>query len=1153
MQSTFLGSVHATYDLKTDGIKKGVDQATKEFERMEKVGNAKLKSIGQGMEKAGKKATMYLTVPILALGAAAVKVSMDFEQSLLNAFSVMGDVSDEARQKLRLLAEQLGKDTAFKASEAAEAMYFLASAGLNVKQTMGALPGVLDLAAATQSDLSFATEMVVNQLGKFGIAAEDSTRIADVFAKGIGSSQLTLERLEKFLPFAGAAAAQFNTPLEETVAIGAVLSKVMGDKMGMAGAGLQMMFQKLIAPTESINKAFGRLGVSANSVNPAAVGMTDAIRNLINAFDGVEDPIERARLAQELFGERGVRVFTFLQKAGVGALDDMVDSMYDVQGVSKEMADIQLSGLKGAITILGSSLENLMIQFEKLVDPYLKKAVNAFKNMANTFADLDDDTKVLIMAVLGLVAALGPLLLIAGKVIQTMAFMKMAGFAVVKSFGAVSLAIMGWVVVIAVAVLAIAAILRSITSWTKEQNRATQSQGKAEEMQMRLNAAQRKAAKEGISVADAYRQLAGSAEDSADAVSDGADVSEVAMGGVGDAAGDMADDHGAATDQMREDIEKLDRDYEKSSEKRTETFEESMSELVLSHKEAIADLKEDINDEKENFTEAQADKLATFNELMADMTENHQEKIDGIKENIADEMEYFNDSMDEKKERYTEDLIDYKKSHTDRLDDLKDSLDEEVALGEDANADKIADLKESIAEENTEYADKVAKRVKEYDDDVIKDTKAHDKKISKLETSLGKADIEYKKDVDKRTANYDEDVVNDKERYDDKMGQLNTSLSNEEKIVKDNAAEFDKFKDHTKGTDIQRLKDQFDEEEKEAKESYEEKLKEITEGSDAMGGAIESGLGGGWDAGVEGAEISMDEMLADIDANIPEFEDMGSQAGTGFMDKLIEGWGGGTADFLRNIADFTQRIRSYIWNNLVLGALDWGAEMINKFIMGIGKGIMSLGEGLAQVGIIIWDKIIEWKDDALKGGKDLLDSFGSGIWNKITALAGTVDKIWTTVWDGLKGMISDAWNWGKDMIQNFVDGIKEKIAKIGETAKGVADIIKDILGFSIPKEGPMKHADKWMPDMMDLMTKTLIKSQPGLISAAQALAGGLSGAFSMNPVISGGISAKGGKTASPSQISVVINNPVISSELDADQVFAEGARRLELAYKGIQK
>ncbi len=153
----------------------------------------------------------------LALGAIATAVFAKFEQSIANVGSVLGATKVQMKE-LSDFAREMGRTTVFTASQAADAMYFLASAGFSAQQSMAALKGTLDLAAATQFDLAETTRIVVSTLNQFSMAAEDATKVSNVFAAVISGSQATMDKLGESMKFVGPVAASLNLKLEQVTA-----------------------------------------------------------------------------------------------------------------------------------------------------------------------------------------------------------------------------------------------------------------------------------------------------------------------------------------------------------------------------------------------------------------------------------------------------------------------------------------------------------------------------------------------------------------------------------------------------------------------------------------------------------------------------------------------------------------------------------------------------------------------------------------------------------------------------------------------------------------------------------------------------------------------------------------------------------------------
>ena len=175
----------------TDFVNK-MDAADKKLDDFSK----KAARVGGSMQRAGVGMAAIgaaIAVPLGLLSRAIIQTGADFEQTMRNVQSVSGATGEEF-QELTAFAQEMGRTTVFQATEAANAMYFLASAGQSAAEQMQSLKPILDLAAATQADLASSSEIVVSTLNAFGLSARSAARVANVFAAGISASQLTRSR-----------------------------------------------------------------------------------------------------------------------------------------------------------------------------------------------------------------------------------------------------------------------------------------------------------------------------------------------------------------------------------------------------------------------------------------------------------------------------------------------------------------------------------------------------------------------------------------------------------------------------------------------------------------------------------------------------------------------------------------------------------------------------------------------------------------------------------------------------------------------------------------------------------------------------------------------------------------------------------------------
>ena len=177
-----------------------------------------LKSFGQSLSSVGIGLTASITAPVMALGASVVKTQMQFEQAMSKVQALSGATGSDL-QLLEDTAKQLGESTVYSASEAADALGYMALAGWDAQQSAAGLPGVLNLAAASGMDLAQASDLVTDYLTAFGLEADQAGRMADVLSYAQANSNTTTEMLGEAFKNCAVNAHNAGMTLEETTAI----------------------------------------------------------------------------------------------------------------------------------------------------------------------------------------------------------------------------------------------------------------------------------------------------------------------------------------------------------------------------------------------------------------------------------------------------------------------------------------------------------------------------------------------------------------------------------------------------------------------------------------------------------------------------------------------------------------------------------------------------------------------------------------------------------------------------------------------------------------------------------------------------------------------------------------------------------------------
>ena len=192
------GTIMAYMDLDMSSFNSAIDMAGEQLSGFASGGVAgALGSIGAAAETAGRALTLGVTAPLMTAAGAAIQTGMQFDASMSNVYGLMSslNLSQDQMDALRDTAREMGATTKFSASEAADAMGYMALAGWDDAQVIAGIPGVLNLAAAANMDLAKASDIVTDTMTPFGMAAERAGEAADVFAYAQANSNTTVEAL----------------------------------------------------------------------------------------------------------------------------------------------------------------------------------------------------------------------------------------------------------------------------------------------------------------------------------------------------------------------------------------------------------------------------------------------------------------------------------------------------------------------------------------------------------------------------------------------------------------------------------------------------------------------------------------------------------------------------------------------------------------------------------------------------------------------------------------------------------------------------------------------------------------------------------------------------------------------------------------------
>lgn len=307
----------------------------------------------------------------------------------------------------------MGAKTKFSASEAAEAINYMAMAGWKSKDMISGIEGVMNLAAASGEDLATTSDIVTDALTAFGLKAEDSSHFADVLAAASSNANTNVSLMGETFKYAAPIAGTLGYSVEDTaVAIGLMANA--GIKGSQAGTALRSGLTRLASPTKEVINGMSMLGLSIEDVQ--GLSLDETLSTFRVAFANL-DGTQKAQAASMIFGKNAMSGMLAIINASEKDYNSLSDAIYNADGTAEKMAATMQDNLAGQLKILQSALEELAISFGELLMPAVRKAVDILTKLVNGLNALPGPVKGIIAGIGLFIAALGPVLMIVGKLI----------------------------------------------------------------------------------------------------------------------------------------------------------------------------------------------------------------------------------------------------------------------------------------------------------------------------------------------------------------------------------------------------------------------------------------------------------------------------------------------------------------------------------------------------------------------------------------------------------------------------------------------------------------------------------------------------------------------------------------------------------------
>lgn len=371
--------------LNNSSFLKGISQATDAASKFgKKVGSIGFKGLKMASVAAGAAAA--------AFGVAATTTIAGFGKEMSKVKALTG-ATDEQFKALETQARKMGATTSFTAAEAASGMAFLAQAGFKTNQILASTESLLNLASAGGLDLAKAMDIASNIMTPFGMAAEESARVADVLSRTAASTNTNVLQLGEAFKQAAPISRQLGISFEEASAAIGLLGNA-GIQGESAGTALRNIMARLVKPTSEVEGGLRKLGLTTDDVNPSTNSLTQIMEKFSKASERVGDRGKVAAAGVAIFGLRANAAGGVLMRTSseLGTLKKQLD---EAGGSAKDMARVMLDNLWGDGKIMLSVFQEITLAIgEGGLTSVLRQAAQWATSLMKSFADSGKAKKV---------------------------------------------------------------------------------------------------------------------------------------------------------------------------------------------------------------------------------------------------------------------------------------------------------------------------------------------------------------------------------------------------------------------------------------------------------------------------------------------------------------------------------------------------------------------------------------------------------------------------------------------------------------------------------------------------------------------------------------------------------------------------------------
>ncbi|MEF3086152.1 phage tail tape measure protein [Bacillus altitudinis] len=398
MSAVSVGEIVARLELDSAQFSAGVSQAENQMQQM-----------GNSAQSLSKQMGLIQTAALAVGGAVvagigvSVKTAGDFEQAMAKVKSISGATGQDFQDLLNV-ALKLGETTKFTATEAAQGLQYLAMAGFSVKDQVGSLPAVLNMAAAANVDMGVSADIVSNIMTGFGIASENSTYAVDVLVKTMTTANTDLLQLGDAMKYVAPVSTALGFSFEETAAAVAKMSDA-GIQGSMAGTALRAGMLRLANPVGRAAKVMQAYGIEVETADGKMKSLPDIIDHLNSKFGDLGQAEKTAAIAS-LVGTEAASGFVSLLAVGSDEIRRYTKALEESGGTAQKVADTQMDNLYGSFDKFTSALEGVGVKLGNEFLPHILSVVDHGTKLVGLFSQINPSVTATGLAMAGTSAAI---------------------------------------------------------------------------------------------------------------------------------------------------------------------------------------------------------------------------------------------------------------------------------------------------------------------------------------------------------------------------------------------------------------------------------------------------------------------------------------------------------------------------------------------------------------------------------------------------------------------------------------------------------------------------------------------------------------------------------------------------------------------------